>query len=251
MNLLKEHSGLFTDFYELSMSQGYFLAGKKEQWAVFDYFFRQNPFNGGYVLFAGLQDVLDTLEKFQFQDEDIDYLYKQGFNGEFLEYLREFSFEGDIYSVREGEIVFPNEPVLRVEGNLIETQLIETFVLNQLNYQSLIATKASRIREVLGDKTFIDFGLRRAQGLGGNQASRAIVIGGANATSNVLAGYYYDLPVSGTQAHSWVQSFPDELTAFRKYAELAPTKCILLVDTYDTLQSGVPNAITVGKEHEQ
>jgi len=248
MNLFTEHPGLFTDLYELTMAQGYFCSGKKDEQAVFDYFFRKNPFNGGYVVFAGLQDLLTILNDFRFQKDDIEYLHSQGFKREFLDFLTDFKFRGDVFSVREGEIVFPDEPVVRVEGNLIETQVIETLLLNILNFQSLIATKASRIRKVAGDRFFVDFGLRRAQGFGGLQASRATGIGGADATSNVLAGYLYNMPVSGTQAHSWIQSFENELIAFRKYVETDPLNAVLLVDTYDTLKSGIPNAITVGQE---
>jgi nicotinate phosphoribosyltransferase len=248
MKLFTDHPGLFTDLYELTMAQGYYYSNKKDEQAVFDYFFRKNPFNGGYVVFAGLQDLLSILDDFCFFKEDIKYLRSQGFRSEFLDFLTNFRFRGDIFSVREGEIVFPNEPVTRVEGNLIEAQIIETLLLNILNFQSLIATKASRIQKVTGDRLFVDFGLRRAQGFGGLQASRAAGIGGADATSNVLAGYLYDIPVSGTQAHSWIQSFDNELTAFRKYVESHPDNAILLVDTYDTLKSGVPNAIKVGQE---
>ncbi|MFP4041900.1 MAG: nicotinate phosphoribosyltransferase, partial [Bacteroidales bacterium] len=165
-----------------------------------------------------------------------------------LKYLENFKFSGTIKSVREGEIVFPASPVLRVEGNIIECQLIETILLNYLNFESLIATKATRIRQVAGNRMVSDFGLRRAQGLGGLQASRAALIGGVDSTSNVLAGLLYDIAVSGTQAHSWIQSFEDELTAFRKYAENYPDKSILLVDTYDTIRSGIPNAIKVANE---
>jgi nicotinate phosphoribosyltransferase len=244
-------SGLYTDLYELTMAQGYFLTGRKNETAVFDYFFRKNPFEGAFVVFAGLGDLQEVLEALSFNSEEIEYLRLQGFKSEFLEYLKSFKFTGTIYSVKEGEIVFPNTPVLRVEGSIIETQLIETLVLNYLNFESLIATKAARISLVAGDKIFVDFGLRRAQALGGIHASKAAVIGGANATSNVYAGYKFDLKISGTQAHSWIQSYDDELTAFRKFAELYPDNCILLVDTYDTLSSGIPNAITVAKEMEQ
>jgi nicotinate phosphoribosyltransferase len=242
--------GLFTDFYELSMAQGYFLAGKKNEQTVFDYFYRTNPFQGGFLVFAGLSDLLHSLSDFRYSEQNIDYLEKLGFRAEFLNYLKGFRFNGTIFSVREGEIVFPNEPLLRVEGNIIEAQLIETLLLNILNFQSLIATKAFRIKLVSGEKSFADFGLRRAHGAGGIQASRAAIIGGASSTSNVQAGYLYDIPVSGTMAHSWVQSFDDELTAFREYARFNPDRAILLADTYDTLRSGVPNAITIAKEME-
>ena len=248
MNALNEHTGLYTDLYELTMAQGYYFAGKKDEPAAFDYFFRDNPFGGGYVIFAGLWNLLEALQNFAFSEEDIDYLRKNGFRDEFLEYLSGFSFNGTITSAAEGEVVFPVEPVLRVEGNIIECQLIETLLLNYLNFESLIATKASRIRRMAGNRMISDFGLRRAQGLGGLQASRAAIIGGVDSTSNVLAGYRYNLKITGTLAHSWVQSFDDELTAFRKYAEVFPENTVLLVDTFDTLNQGIPNAIKVGHE---
>lgn len=250
MKVLSSHSALYTDFYELTMAQGYFQSGRKDLRACFDYFFRENPFNGGYVIFAGLSDVLEILETLKFEDEEIDYLKSQGFRDEFLQFLREFRFRGTIYSVREGEVVFPLEPLVRVEGNIIETQMIETLLLNLLNFESLIATKASRIRFAAGDRRVVDFGLRRAQGLGGIHASKAAVIGGFDATSNVYTAFHYSLPTTGTQAHSWIQSFGDELTSFRKFAEIYPDRCILLVDTYNTLRSGLPNAITIAKELE-
>lgn len=243
--------GLYTDLYELTMAQGYFFSGKHLETAAFDYFFRKNPFQGGYTVLAGLETLLSDLQTFSFGDEDLSYLETKGFKKEFLDYLEGFSFSGDIYSVREGEIVFPNEPVLRVEGNLVETQLVESLVLNYLNFQSLITTKASRIRRVIGNRMFADFGLRRAQGTGSLQAARAAVIGGADATSNVLAGKLFDIQITGTQAHSWVQSFNDELEAFREFVKHYPDQSVLLVDTYDTLGSGIPNAITVARELEK
>lgn len=248
MDILNNHNGLYTDFYELTMAQGYFKAGMKEKKVVFDYNFRKNPFKGGYVVFAGLADLLESLKNFVYSQKDLEYLEQNGFHPDFLKYLENFKFSGTIKSVREGEIVFPASPVLRVEGNIIECQLIETILLNYLNFESLIATKATRIRQVAGNRMVSDFGLRRAQGLGGLQASRAALIGGVDSTSNVLAGLLYDIAVSGTQAHSWIQSFEDELTAFRKYAENYPDKSILLVDTYDTIRSGIPNAIKVANE---
>ncbi len=244
-------NGLYTDFYELSMAQSYFYAGKQEEKAVFDYFFRTNPFHGGFLVFAGLADFLEQLQSFRYNNEAIEYLRLQGMKPEFLNYLRHFSFKGTILSVKEGELVFPNEPIVRIEADLIEAQLIETLLLNILNFQSLIATKAFRVKLAANGKDFTDFGLRRAHGYGGLQASRAAIIGGASSTSNVQAGFMYDLPVSGTMAHSWVQSFDNEFTAFRTYAEINPKKSILLVDTYDTLRSGVPNAILVAKEMEE
>ncbi len=248
MNALREHTGLYTDLYELTMAQGYYFSGKKDEPSAFDYFFRDNPFGGGYVIFAGLWNLLEALQNFAFSKESIDYLRKNGFKEEFLEYLSGFSFHGTITSVPEGEMVFPVEPVLRVEGNIIECQVIETMLLNYLNFESLIATKASRIRRMAGNKMVSDFGLRRAQGLGGLQASRAAIIGGVDSTSNVLAGYRYNVKITGTLAHSWIQSFDDELTAFRKYAEVFPENTVLLVDTFDTLNLGIPNAIKVGHE---
>jgi nicotinate phosphoribosyltransferase len=250
MAILEKHSGLYTDHYELTMAQGYFLNDKKDIPACFDYFFRKNPFKGGYVIFAGLTDLLEVLENLKFDDKDCNYLKSIGFASEFVDYLKGFQFRADIYAPEEGEVVFPYEPVVRVEGNIIETQIVETMLLNILNFESLIATKASRIRQAAGDRLVIDFGLRRAQGLGGVLASKAAVIGGVNSTSNVYSAFMFGLVSAGTQAHSWVQSYDDEITAFRDFARAFPKKCIFLVDTYDTLKSGLPNAITVAREME-
>lgn len=249
--MLLRNPALYTDFYELTMAQGYFLSGRTDECASFDYFFRKAPFEGGYVVFAGLSDLLPLLEHFKVTEQELQYLRSQGFSELFLEYLSNFRFNGSLFSVREGEIVFPNTPILRVEGSLIETQIIETLLLNTLNFESLVATKASRIRSVAGKRTVLDFGLRRSQGLGGIQASKASIIGGLNGTSNVCAAKNFSLHVSGTMAHSWIQSFDDELTAFRTYAKHYPDESVLLVDTYDTLNSGVPNAIKVAKELER
>lgn len=245
-----DHLALYTDFYELTMAQGYFLSGKSEFTAGFDYFYRDNPFKGGYVIFAGLSDLLPILQDLRFEKDEIDYLESLGFHKDFLNYLKDFRFAGEILAPKEGEVIFPLEPILRVHGNIIETQIIETVLLNILNFESLIATKTSRMRSVTGKRKLIDFGLRRSQGWGGLLASKAIIIGGADATSNVLTAFENDVEVSGTQAHSWIQTFEDELSAFRKYAEIYPDSCVLLVDTYNTLKSGIPNAITVGKELE-
>jgi len=242
--------GLYTDFYELSMAQGYFYSEKKNSHVVFDYFFRSNPYKSGFAVFAGLYDFLESLNSFTFSESDIEYLKSLGLKKEFLNYLKDFSFKGTIYSMPEGEIVFPNEPIVRIEGDIIECQLIESLLLNILNFETLIATKAFRVWFASGKKSFSDFGLRRAQGLGALHASRAACIGGASFTSNVLAGKLFDIPVSGTQAHSWIQCFDNELEAFRIYAENNPENTVLLVDTYDTLKSGVPNAIIVAKELE-
>ena len=244
------NSALYTDFYELTMTQGYLLGGRAEEPAVFDYYFRTCPFGGSFVVFAGLGDLLQTLEELHFSTEEIEYLRQQGFQEPFLRYLAQFRFKGTVWAAQEGEIVFPNEPILRVEGNLADAQLVESLVLNYLNYQSLIATKAARICLAAQGRRIIDFGLRRAQGWGSIHGSRAAIIGGVAATSNVFAGFRYNLPMAGTQAHSWILSFPDELTAFREYARYYPDQSVFLVDTYDTIYSGLPNAITVAKELE-
>lgn len=250
MKNIFENFGLYLDYYELTMAQGYFLSNRHNLKANFDYFFRNNPFGSGFTVFAGLSDFLELLNIFRFGTETIDFLHQKGFKDEFLDYLKDFRFKGNIYSVQEGEIVFPYEPLIRVEGNIIETQIIESMLLNVINFESLIATKARRIRFVAKDKVVSDFGLRRGQGLASLFASRAAIIGGINSTSNVLAAFNYDLTPAGTQAHSWIQSFGDELEAFRKFAEFYPDNCVLLVDTFDTIKSGIPNAIKVAKELE-
>jgi nicotinate phosphoribosyltransferase len=239
----------YTDYYELTMAQGYFLEGNADDHATFDYFFRKNPFDGGYVVFSGLDELITTLQNFRFQEPELEYLENEGFHPEFLDYLSDFEFGGSIYAAREGDIVFPNVPVLKAEGTIVETQLLETLVLNILNFQSLIATKAARMRFAAGnDRTLLDFGLRRSQGLGGIHASRAAIAAGFDGTSNVYSSQRFGIPAGGTMAHSWVQSYDDELESFRAYARHYPDSTILLVDTYDTLKSGVPNAITVAKE---
>jgi nicotinate phosphoribosyltransferase len=251
MYLSQQISGLYTDYYELTMAQGYFRNGMKEIPAVFDYFFRKNPFGGEYVIFAGLADLLEMIRNFRFSNDAIVFLEDQGFERQFLRWLEDFRFQGDLIAVREGEIVFPNEPCIRVEGSIIETQLLETLLLNVINFESLIATKASRIRSAAGDRILMDFGLRRAQGPGGIPASRAAIIGGFQKTSNTYSAFQYGLEPSGTMAHSWIQSFEDEAEAFRAYANLFPGQSILLVDTYDTINSGIPNAIHVAQELEK
>lgn len=240
-------TGNYTDKYQLTMAQVYFLKGLKDD-AIFDYFFRKLPFKGGYAVFAGLKDFLEILENFSFTKDDVEYLSEQGFHPQFLNYLKNFRFKGNIYSCQEGEIVFPLCPIVRVEASIIEAQIIETVLLNIINFQSLIATKANRMRQVAGERKLLEFGLRRAQGPGGFYASRAAMVGGFNATSNVYAGQKYGLPISGTMAHSFIQQYNDELSAFRDFANYWPNDCILLVDTYNSLKSGLPNAITVGKE---
>ncbi len=245
------NTALYTDLYQLAMGQAYFLKDKHRAEASFDYFYRKTPFEGGYVLFCGLEDALSWLEEVSFSEDDLKYLKDQGFDARFLEYLKGFRFTGTVRSVSEGELVFPFAPILSISGPVVECQIVETFLLNTLNFQSLIATKASRIRHIAGEDSILsEFGLRRAQGYAGLQASRAAFAGGFNSTSNVLAGKTYDMPISGTMAHAFIQSYDDELKAFRDFAETRPENCVLLVDTYNTLESGVPNAITVAKEME-
>jgi nicotinate phosphoribosyltransferase len=244
-------TGIYTDLYQLTMGQVYFLNGKSHHPAVFDYFFRKLPFDGGYVVFAGLGTLLEVLRDLHFSPGDLEFLKEKGLDHSFVDHLGGFRFQGTIHAVPEGEVIFPNEPVLRVEGTILEAQLVETILLNILNFQSLVATKAARMRSVAGDKVLSDFGLRRAQGLGGYHAARAAMVGGFNSTSNVKAARDFGIPPAGTMAHSFIQSYDSELSAFRDFAEKRPGNCVLLVDTYDTLRSGVPNAIKVGQEMEQ
>jgi nicotinate phosphoribosyltransferase len=231
------------------MMGGYFKSGREDLTACFNYSFRDLPHHTGFAVAAGLEQLLDLVESLRFSEQDLGYLSGLGvFDQAFIEYLRDFRPQCSIEAVPEGTVVFPHEPVLQVEGPLIEAQLLETAVLNSINYQTLIATKAARIRLACGDDNLVEFGLRRAQGPdGGLSGSRAAYIGGADSTSNVLAGKVFGIPVQGTHAHSWVMSFEDELEAFRTYAACYPEP-ILLVDTYDTLASGLPNAVTVFKE---
>lgn len=247
---MNNFSATYTDQYQLSMAQVYFKKGHKNHTSIFDYYFRKLPYEGGYAIFSGLEDLLEIISKLRFNDSDLKFLKREGFEDDFLKYLKDFKFRGNIYSVREGDVVFPTRPILQVEANIIEAQIIETLLLNLLNFQTLVATKASRIRLVAGDAQLLDFGLRRAQATGGYYASRAAIVGGFNGTSNVLAAKDFDIPVSGTMAHSYIQSYDEELEAFRDFAEGRPVACVLLVDTYNTLKSGVPNAIKVAKEME-
>jgi nicotinate phosphoribosyltransferase len=244
------YSPLLTDLYELTMMAGYLEGGMAEKTAVFDLYFRTNPFEGGYAVFAGLEPALDFLEGVHFSEDELKFL--EGlclFKPRFIDFLRGFRFRGRVSAPPEGTVVFANEPLLTVEGTLMEAQFVETMLLNIINFQTLTATKAARICHAADGAEVVEFGLRRAQGPdGGLSASRAACVGGCKGTSNVLAGKLFGLPVRGTQAHSWVQAFPDELTAFRAYADTFPESTILLVDTYDTLRSGVLNAITVARE---
>lgn len=245
----KENLTLLTDFYELTMMQGYFKNDSNDT-VIFDVFYRTNPSGSGYAICAGLDQVIDYIKNIHFSNEDIEYLRSlRMFEEDFLTYLSGFCFTGDIYGVPEGTVIFPMEPLLKVIAPIMEAQLVETAILNIINHQSLIATKASRVCYAAKGDTVMEFGLRRAQGPdAGTYGARAAVIGGCIGTSNVLAAKAFDIPALGTHAHSWIMSFEDELTAFREYADLYPGNATLLVDTYDTLRSGVPNAIKVFSE---
>jgi nicotinate phosphoribosyltransferase len=239
---------LLTDFYELSMMQGYFLQ-KENPRVVFDMFFRRQPFGGGFAVFAGLEDVLSYAGSLAFSPEDLSYLESLGaFRTDFLDYLARFRFRGDIWAMDEGMLAFPREPLVRVHASLMEAQLVESALLAILNFQTLIATKSARVRLAANGGSVIEFGLRRAQGVDGAlSASRAAYIGGAEATSNTLAGKRFGIPVRGTMAHSWIMVFETEREAFEKYADTYPDGAMLLIDTYDTLGSGIDNAIAVGR----
>lgn len=241
---------LLTDLYQLTMMQGYFLQQKKQPIAVFDLFFRKNPFDSAFSIAAGLDLAIDYILNLHFNEEDMEYLRGlHMFDERFLNYLETFRFSGDIKAVLEGSIILPNEPIVQVKAPICEAQLIETALLNIINHQSLIATKAARVKWAAGEDEVLEFGLRRAQGPdAGIYGARACVIGGCSSTSNVLAGKKFNIPVKGTHAHSWIMTFPSELEAFRIYAGMYPDSCILLVDTYNTLKSGVPNAIKVFQE---
>ena len=241
---------LLTDLYEITMMQAYFKNNNKNKMAIFDVFYRKNPMDGGYAISAGLEQVIEYINNLHFTEDDINYLASlKIFEDDFLGYLKNFKFTGDIYAIPEGSVIFPREPMLKVIAPIMEAQFIETAILNILNHQSLIATKAARICYAAEGDGIIECGLRRAQGPdAGIYGARAAVIGGCAGTSNVLTGQMFDVPVMGTHAHSWIMSFDDEYTAFYTYAKLYPMACTLLVDTYDTLNSGVPNAIKVFKQ---
>jgi nicotinate phosphoribosyltransferase len=252
-SLYRTSLALLTDFYELTMACGYWKLGLADRQAVFYHLFRQNPFNGGFAIAAGLEYLIDYLANLRFTDDDLAYLAaltgndgKPIFDLPFLDHLRTLRFCCDVDAIPEGTAVFPNEPLVRVTGPILQAQIIETVVLNLVNFQTLIATKAARVCLAASPHPVIEFGLRRAQGIdGGLAASRAAYVGGCAATSNVLAGKLFSIPVRGTHAHSWVMCFDDELQAFQAYAQAMPNNCILLVDTYNTLQ-GVHNAVKVG-----
>ena len=241
---------MMTDLYQLTMMYGYYKCGMRDNIATFDMFYRSKGDSTHYAIMAGVEQLMEYIDNLHFDDDDIEYLRGLNiFDEDFLTELRNFKFHGDIQAVPEGTIVFSHEPLIRVTAPIFEAQLIETALLNIINHQTLIATKASRVVQAAEGGTIMEFGLRRAQGPdAGIYGARAAIIGGCAGTSNVLTGQMYDMPAMGTHAHSWVMSFPTELDAFRKYAELFPTSCLLLVDTYDTLRSGVPNAITVFRE---
>ena len=241
---------MLTDFYELTMANGYFELGKKDVIAYFDMFFRRVPDGGGFAIMAGLEQVVDYLQNLEFKDEDIQYLRaKNCFSEEFLEYLRNFEFKCDVWAIPEGMPIFPYEPVITVRGPIIQAQFIETFVLMSINHQSLIATKADRIVRAAAGKAVMEFGSRRAQGTDAAVfGARAAYIGGCVGTACTIAEQLFGIPAMGTMAHSWVQTFDSEYEAFIKFAELYPDNCVLLVDTYDVLKSGVPNAIRVFDE---
>lgn len=246
----KRNISMMMDLYEMTMANGYFANQQKPQKVVFDVFYRKNPDQGGYAVFAGLEQVVEYAENLHFDSADMDYFRSLNlFSEEFLQYLKEFRFTGDIYAFPEGTVMYPNEPVITVVAPLIDAQLIETAILTQVNHQSLIATKASRIVRAAQGRSVSDFGARRAHNIDAAvYGARAAYIGGASGTATVMAGQKFRIPVNGTMAHSWVMYFKDEYEAFRRYAEVYPDNVVLLVDTYDVLHSGVPNAIRVAKE---
>jgi nicotinate phosphoribosyltransferase len=251
--LYRPQLGLLTDLYQLTMGLGYWRSGLADRQAVFHLNFRKNPFGGGYAIAAGLETALEYLEGLAFSDEDLAFLAEVPgndgrpiFPAEYLEVLRDLRFRCDVDAVAEGEVVFAHEPLVRVTGPLLQAQLVETALLTVVNFETLVATRAARVREAAGRDTVLEFGLRRAQGVdGGLAASRAAYVGGVDATSNVLAARLYGIPTRGTHAHAWVMTFPSELEAFEAYAAAMPNNCVFLVDTYDTLQ-GVENAIKIG-----
>ncbi len=247
---LNDKLSMLVDFYELTMSNGYLDSGMGDKIAYFDMFFRKNPDNGGFAIFSGLENVIDYLENLKFSSDDIIFLRKKNlFSDDFIDYLTNFKFSCDVWAVPEGTPIFPNEPIITVRGPIIQAQIIETVLLLNINHQSLIATKANRIVRAAKGRSVMEFGARRAQGYSGALlGARASYIGGCSSTSCTLAEIEYGIPCVGTMAHSWVQCFDSELEAFKQYARIYPGECILLIDTYDTLKSGIKNAIKVFKE---
>ena len=246
----KRNLSMMMDFYEMTMSYGYFHQPNRDVRVAFDLFFRSVPDQGGYAIFAGLQHVIEFVENLSFSDADIAYFRKQNlFSEEFLDFLRGFRFRGDIYAMPEGTIIYPNEPLMTIVAPIIDAQLVETAILAQINHQSLVATKASRIVRAAEGRKVVDFGARRAHNMdAATYGARAAYIGGIDMTATVSAGQQFNIPISGTMAHSWVMFFEDEYTAFKKYAEIYPQATVLLVDTYDVLHSGIPNAIRIAHE---
>lgn len=246
----KNNLSLLADFYEFTMGNGYFESGKKDEICYFDMFYRSAPDNATYAIIAGLEQVIEYFENLSFSEEDIDFLRgKKLFSEEFLDYLANFKFECDVWAMPEGTVAFPSEPILIVRGPAIQAQMLETMVLLTINHQSLVATKANRIVRAAKGRPVSEFGSRRAQGYSGaNEGARAAYIGGCVGTANTLAEKIYGVPALGTMAHSWVQMFPSEIDAFRAYARTYPDSCTFLVDTYNTLKEGVPNAIKVFDE---
>ena len=247
----KRNISMMMDFYEMTMSYGYFNDHDTDTKVVFDVFYRQNPDGGGFAIFAGLEQVIEYVENMRFSEDDIEYFRQQHmFSEEFLAFLKDFRFHGDIYAMPEGTVMYPNEPILTVVGSLIDAQLVETAILAQINHQSLIATKARRIVKAAGEgRAVSDFGARRAHNMdAATYGARAAYIGGVVGTATVSAGQMFDIPISGTMAHSWVMFYGDEFEAFKHYAENYPDATVLLVDTYDVIHSGIPNAIRVAKE---
>lgn len=241
---------MLSDFYEFTMANAYFNLGMTDKIAVFDAYYRKNPDGGGYSIFAGLNDIIEYIQNLSFSDEDIEYFRKNtNFSEGFLEYLRNFKFTGDIYSFPEGSVMFPNEPIITVKAPIIEASIIETYLLLSMNFNSLVATKTNRIVKSAGDRLVMEFGARRAQGADASvKGARAAFIGGAPVTSNTYSSQKYGFGASGTMAHSFVEAFPTEYDAFKAYAQAYPENCTLLIDTYDTLRSGIVNAMRVFKE---
>ena len=246
----KRNLSMLSDFYEFTMANGYFNNGMKDTVAIFDAFYRSNPDEGGYSIFAGLNDIINFIENLSFSDDDIEYLRDTGnFSDDFLDYLRDFKFTGDVWSYPEGSVMFPGEPIITVKAPIIECSILETYLLLSMNFNSLIATKTSRIVRAAGERLVMEFGSRRAQGADASlTGARAAYIAGAPVSSNTLSAKTYGFKPSGTMAHAWVQAFDSEYEAFKTYAELYPDNCILLIDTYDTMNSGLPNAMKIFKE---